>query len=130
ELAVVVAHRPVAGAEPPVAGEGAGGGLGIVPVAGEHVGAADPDLARVAREHVAAVGVDEAHVDTRKRRGGPPPRRAPAPRPPGAPGGPPPPSASTRRTSTPGSGGPIHPAVGSRRPITDVVTIGAASVRP
>ena len=40
----------------------AGGGLGVVPVAGEHVGPAHPDLARVAVEHVVAVVVDEAHL--------------------------------------------------------------------
>ena len=74
QLAVVVRDGDVAGAEPSVTGQRTGGGGGVVPVAREDVGAVDPDLTRVAREHV--------------------------------------------------------PAAGSPRPIADVVTIGAASVRP
>ena len=68
ELAVVVGHGDVAGAEPAVGGQRPGGGVGVAPVAEEDVGTADLDLARVARQHIATVGVDEAHVDTRERR--------------------------------------------------------------
>ena len=44
------------------------GRVGIVPVAGEHVRAPHEDLAGIAFEHVAPVGVDQPHVDAGQRR--------------------------------------------------------------
>ena len=59
--AVGVLVADVAGAQPAV-GEGVGGRLGIAPVAGHQIGAAEPDLARLALGHVAALGVDDARL--------------------------------------------------------------------
>ena len=55
QVAVVVGHGDVAGAQPAVGGQHPGGLLGIVEVALEHVGALHPDLAGVAAQHVVAV---------------------------------------------------------------------------
>ena len=63
QVAVVVGHGDVAGAQPAVGGQHPRGRLGVVEVALEHVRALHPDLAGVADEHVVAVVVDEAHLD-------------------------------------------------------------------
>ena len=64
----LVAIAEVAGAEP-AAAERRLGGLGIVPVAGDDVRPADPDLADLALGDVVAVVVDDAHVGGRRRAG-------------------------------------------------------------
>ena len=76
--ALVVDQRDVAGVEPAVVVDAAAGGLGVVPVALEHVGALDPDLAGVADQHVLAVDVDQADLDAVDRRAdrARPPRQA------------------------------------------------------
>ena len=51
----------------PSAVRAGGGGLLVLPVAGEHVRAPHPDLAGVADEDVVAVGVDEADLDAGQR---------------------------------------------------------------
>jgi hypothetical protein len=65
QVAVVVGDGNVAGTQPAVVGLGGGGRLVVLPVAGEHVGPAHPDLAGVAVERVLAFFVDEAYFDPR-----------------------------------------------------------------
>ena len=64
---VVVDHGHVAGAQPAVGRQRRGGGLGVVPVPGEHVGPPDPDLAGVADQRVLPLAVDQAHLDPGQR---------------------------------------------------------------
>ena len=65
EVAVVVGGGHVAGVQPTVGVEHLGGRLGVAVVAGEHVVAANPDLADVADERVAVV-VDQTDLDARQ----------------------------------------------------------------
>ena len=60
---VVVDRRQVAGVQPAVGVEHPCRRLRLAVVALEHVGAVDPDLTRVADEHVVTVVADQPHLD-------------------------------------------------------------------
>jgi hypothetical protein len=60
EVAALVDHADVAGAEEAVGGHHLGGLVGALPVAGHHLRAADGDLARRAQGHLVAVVVEQA----------------------------------------------------------------------
>ncbi len=64
---VVVHAGDVAGVQPPV-GDGLGGGLGLVQVALDDLGALDPQLAHPADGQRLAVGVDDLGLEARHRR--------------------------------------------------------------
>ena len=65
--ALVVDHRDVPGVQPALVVEHAGGGLRVVPVAGEDVGTAHEHLTGVTHEHVLSLDIDQAHLHTRDR---------------------------------------------------------------
>ena len=70
DIAVGVQVAGVAGEHPAVGGHGAGGGLGLLPVAQHVVGRAGHDLAHLAGGHGLPVAADDLDLDTRHRLAG------------------------------------------------------------